>query len=234
MYAATHAGLYRIHGGRASIVANRYQDTMGFTVAGPDHFLAGGHPDFREELPPLLGFLESRDAGRTWVKKSLLGKADFHALRVAHGKVWGYSSTTSELMVSGDGKRWDTRSAIVLRDFVVSPDSSKVVIASNGERLQRSEDGGRTWERIDSPDGPLLLSWTASKELWLLTVRGGSYRSTDGGHAWEKRGKLDSQPEAFIAEGDNLYAATHNAIFLSEDDGLTWRVFFSEGDTRDE
>jgi photosystem II stability/assembly factor-like uncharacterized protein len=234
LYAAAHSGLYRISRGRASIVANRYQDTMGFTVVGKDHFLASGHPDFREELPPLLGLLESRDAGETWTKKSLLGKADFHALRFAHAHIWGYDSTSSTLMVSKDGKRWDARSAALLRDFVVSPESADVVIASNGKTLMRSEDGGRKWEQTDSPDAPLLLSWEAPDDLWLATVEGLVYRSADSGRTWDERGKLGGQPDAFVGAGDALYAAAHNEIFVSRDDGKQWRTLYSEEPNRGE
>jgi hypothetical protein len=228
VYAATHSGLFRIRDGRATIVANRYQDTMGFTVVGADHFLASGHPDLREDLPPLLGLLESRDAGKTWAKKSLLGDADFHVLRFAHGRVWGYDSTSSKLMVSGDGKRWDTRSASVVRDFAVSPDSPDVVIASNGEMLAESTDGGRTWERIDSPDGPLLLSWEKQKDLWLLNVQGLVYRSADSGRTWDKRGEFRDEPQAFLVDGDVLYGATHNEVLSSMDGGKSWRSIYSE------
>jgi hypothetical protein len=230
LYTAAHSGLYRIRDGKASIVANRYQDTMGFTVVGPDHFLASGHPDLREDLPPLLGLLESRDAGKTWAKKSLLGDADFHVLRFSHDKIWGYDSTSSKLMVSGDGKRWDARSAVVIRDFVVSPDSADIVVASNGETLTRSEDGGLTWARTDSPDRPLLLSWESQEDLWLATVQGLVYRSADSGRTWNKRGDFSDQPQAFIAGDDVLYGATHNEVFSSKDEGRTWRSIYSEMD----
>ena len=38
---ATHTGLFRVAPGTASAhrVADDHQDTMGFTVVGPDHFL---------------------------------------------------------------------------------------------------------------------------------------------------------------------------------------------------
>lgn len=72
LYAATHTGLFRLDGdGNVERIADRYQDTMGFTVAGPDEFLASGHPDLRDKelqvegKPPLLGLIESPDAGRT-------------------------------------------------------------------------------------------------------------------------------------------------------------------------
>ncbi|MFD3959240.1 MULTISPECIES: hypothetical protein [Streptomyces] len=35
VYAAGHLGVFRLSGGKAVRVADRYQDTMGFTVTGP-------------------------------------------------------------------------------------------------------------------------------------------------------------------------------------------------------
>jgi hypothetical protein len=87
LYAATHTGLFTIRDRAATRVADRYQDTMGFTVVGPDHFLGSGHPDFRDRQlydpnrRPLLGLVDSRDAARSWRSLSLLGEADFHALQ---------------------------------------------------------------------------------------------------------------------------------------------------------
>lgn len=44
VYAAGHLGVFRLSSGKAVRVADRYQDTMGFTVTGPSTFLASGHP----------------------------------------------------------------------------------------------------------------------------------------------------------------------------------------------
>ena len=66
LYVATHFGLFHVdESGRPSRVADRYQDTMAFTVVGPGHFLGSGHPDLREDLPAHLGLIESTDAGET-------------------------------------------------------------------------------------------------------------------------------------------------------------------------
>jgi hypothetical protein len=173
LYAATHMGVFHIDDGKATRIANRYQDTMGFTVVGPDHFIASGHPDLREELPPLLGFLESKDAGRTWTKKSLLGKSDFHVLRYAHSTIYGYDSTGSALMVSRDGRRWQTRSTMLLRDFAVNPSDPDAIFATTAEGLTQSSDGGRTWKDAPSaPAQPILLSWgrRTSSSSWMRRV----------------------------------------------------------------
>jgi hypothetical protein len=44
---ATHFDSFRVppDGDEAVRIGDSFQDTMGFTVAGPDHFLGSGHPD---------------------------------------------------------------------------------------------------------------------------------------------------------------------------------------------
>ncbi len=44
---ATHFGSFRLPAGGdvATRIGDSFQDTMGFTVAGPDNFLGSGHPD---------------------------------------------------------------------------------------------------------------------------------------------------------------------------------------------
>jgi hypothetical protein len=42
LYVATHFGLWRVDDDGAERVGNHYLDLMGFTVVGPDHFVASG------------------------------------------------------------------------------------------------------------------------------------------------------------------------------------------------
>jgi hypothetical protein len=44
LYAATHTGLFTVRDGAGRRVADRLQDTMGFTVVGPNHFLGSATP----------------------------------------------------------------------------------------------------------------------------------------------------------------------------------------------
>src|SRR5687768_8840666 len=96
LFIATHTGLFRVGEGEQSAqrVGDRYQDTMGFTIVGPNRFLGSGHPDINEarekNLPALLGLIESTDEGGSWQPISLSGEADFHVLRFACGRVYGY------------------------------------------------------------------------------------------------------------------------------------------------
>ena len=110
LFIATHTGLFRVgkHSRKAVRIADRYQDTMGFSIVGPNRFLGSGRPDAREQnLPPLLGLIESTDAGKTWKPISLLGDADFHVLRSVGKHVYGYDASNDRLLASADeGRAW--------------------------------------------------------------------------------------------------------------------------------
>jgi photosystem II stability/assembly factor-like uncharacterized protein len=233
LFAATHTGLFRIpESGRAERVGDRLQDTMGFTITGPNRFLGSGHPDLRDyragRLPPLLGLIESTDGGKTWTPLSLLGQADFHALRTAHGRVYGYDSTGGGFMVSTDGKTWETRSRAAIRDFAVSPSDPETVLAAMVNDVRRSTDGGRTWEPVNAP-ALVLLSWSAPDELWGATAPGAVLRSADGGATWQQQNTLPGPPEALLATGTALYASIHNGgIYVSEDGGKTWALRYRD------
>lgn len=92
LYADTHYGVWRVsRDGKPVRIADRYQDTMGLTVAGRDRFLGSGHPDLREDLPPHLGLIESRDRADTWRSLSLLGEVDYSSSAVQGLEHHGWS-----------------------------------------------------------------------------------------------------------------------------------------------
>ena len=236
LFVATHTGLFRAPEGEptAKRVADRYQDTMGFTVVGPDRFLGSGHPDGREDLPPFLGLVRSNDAGQSWQEVSLMGKADFHVLEASGSRVYGFGSDydTQEprFLVSNDGgKTWDRRSPPGgLVSLAISPeDPARVVAAVEGgpgdDGLYSSSDAGGGWQPLTDDVG--LLAWTKSGLLFLTDASGRVSQSGDGGRSWEEAGEIGGQPAAFEAASDDLYAALHDgAIKRSTDGGRTWTV----------
>ena len=233
LYAATHFGLFALpEDGKAQRIAGRFQDTMGFTVVGPNTFLGSGHPDAQKDpqLPPRLGLIRSTDAARTWQTVSLTGQVDFHALKSAHGNVYGWDSGTGRLLVSvDDGRTWETRSTLGLRDFAVSPTDPEVLLATTRQGLARSEDGGRTFSAV--PGAPVLavLAWNQADELYGVDPSGVVHASADGGRSWQARGSLGSAPEALAAHGRDVYAAaTDRGVLASADGGRTWTVRYRD------
>src|SRR5450759_5814505 len=65
LYLATHEGLFRYDKG-TPVRVGPVVDLMGFSVAGPGHFYASGHPGDGVDLPAPVGLMETRDAGATW------------------------------------------------------------------------------------------------------------------------------------------------------------------------
>ncbi len=224
LYVATHSGLFRVPRGQRQPmrVGDRRQDTMGFTIAAGDLFLGSGHPDSRDDLPPLLGLIRSEDRGRSWTPVSLLGEADFHVLRASGPTVYGFDATQGRLLASVDaGRTWDQRRPPApLIDLAIDPADPQRLVASGPDGLYTSPDGGRGWNPMRGTR-PGLLAWTDT--LVLVDGDGRSYRSNDGGRTFAELGDVGSQPTALATYRDELYVATHrNTIQLSRDGGRTW------------
>lgn len=224
---ATHDGLLRAAAGeeQARRVGDRRQDTMGFTVIGPDRFLGSGHPDPRDDLPPLLGLIDSRDAGRNWTSISLSGEADFHVLRASGQTVYGLNSADGALLVSGDaGRTWQQRTPPgSLLDLAMDPNDPQHVVASGSEGTSVSTDGGKRWRPLDARRVGLLI-W-AGKELALVDGSGDVHTSTDDGRSWTRVGNTGGQPAALGFHEDELLAAlADNTVRSSTDGGRTWKL----------
>ena len=236
LFIATHTGLFRSarDSPSASRVADRYQDTMGFTVVGPDRFLGSGHPDGREGLPPFLGLIRSDDAGRTWTPVSLQGKVDFHALEAVGRRVYGFGSDwktrTAVFLVSSDGgARWTRlRPPEALVALAVAPRRPELVLATGEKRVHYSTDGGRSWRPLDSPFG--VVGYGRRGPV-IVTTEGEVFGASSLTGRWFRRGRLGGEPAALETTTDGqLLAALHDGVVLtSGDGGRTWTPRFRPG-----
>lgn len=230
LFIATHSGLFRAGPGerRATRVGDRFQDTMGFTVVGPDRFLGSGHPDGRDGLPPFLGLIRSVDAGRSWKPVSLLGARDFHVLEAAGRRVYGFGSDFESrrqgLLGSEDhGRTWTALPAPEpLISLALAPRDPRRLIASGEQGLHSSEDGGRRWRPIPGPAG--FVAW--SRALVVVTFDGRVYASARPGVRPDHLGDIGGRAAALeAAGGGELYVALHDGtVKRSSDGGRSWRV----------
>jgi hypothetical protein len=229
LYAATHYGVWRVPtDGRPVRIADRYQDTMGFTVAGPDHFLGSGHPDPRENLPSHLGLIESRDRAETWKPLSLLGEADFHALEARHGRIYGYDSTSSTFMISSDGRTWQHLAQAGLLDFTVAPSQPDVVLGTSEQGLVRSDDSGGSFTPVAGAPRLAFIDWSQGG-LYGVDATGVVWTSSDGGTRWERRADAGSQPGALIVTEDSqIFTATEDGIVTSTDAARTFTTVVNQ------
>ena len=230
LFIATHSGLFRAAPGerQARRVGDRFQDTMGFTVIGPDRFLGSGHPDGRDDLPPFLGLIRSTDAGRSWEPVSLLGERDFHVLESVGERVYGFGSdfdTREEgFVASADGGRsWTARPVPEsLISLAIAPGDSRRLVAAGERGLYGSNDGGGRWRRLGRPSG--FVAWP--RELVVIGFGGAVYASEAPGRRLERVGDVGGRPAALESTGrSELHVALHDGTVLrSTDGGRSWTV----------
>lgn len=232
LYIATHTGLFRSPEGedRASRVGDSYQDTMGFTITGPGRFLGSGHPDARSDKPPMLGLIESLDAGKSWHPVALEGKADFHVLRTAGQRVIGYDSIANRLLRITPGgeptKLSKPRGTVI--DLVIDPRDARRYIAAMDTGLYESRDAGRRWSRLDRRRSG-LLAYLKSHGLTLVRGDGVVERLASGG-VWHQVGQVQGRPGAFASHEDILYLAVQDGtVMQSSDGGRSWQKRVAAG-----
>jgi len=214
----------RVRAGARSGPAER---GMAFTFVGPDELVGSGHPGPGAAVEPLLGFIRSRDGGRTWRSVSQLGQADLHALAEQGGRVIAADGTEAKVLVSENGgKSFDFRATpLRLTDLDVSPRDSARLVASTERGLYTSDDAGRTWRPGESVPGS-RFAWPAPDRLLRVDPDGQVRRSTDAGETWEAVGRVEGEPHALAAlDGETLYMADiEGTIRQSRDGGRTWSL----------
>ncbi|MFD0147944.1 F510_1955 family glycosylhydrolase [Streptomyces sp. NPDC055721] len=238
LYVATHDGIHTPDAaGRPTLVGDRRDDFMGFTITASGTFLASGHPAPGSGGPADLGLVESTDSGRTWRERSLGGEVDFHSLDTASdATVYGYDSADARLRVSPDGVTWEDRAALRALDIAVSPVAKDTVLATTETGVARSADGGRTFT---PGKGEVLsyVSWGAPDALFGVDPSGVLFRGTDTGTGagvrWARVSTVPGgAPQALtVVDARRLLVATQDGVYESRDGGRTFgrRVAVASG-----
>ncbi len=154
------------------------------------------------------GVYRSRDGGDTWAQvDSGITNPDIHGMAFSLGEQKTVLvSTPREIFASRDDaetfQSLAESSSFAMpycRWIAVKPDNPQVMFAANGDAaigntgtIQRSEDGGRSWETRPLPVEPNSPLWNfathpADPNLVLAnSIYGEVYRSPDAGDTWEK------------------------------------------------
>lgn len=227
LYLASHYGVFRVDDGTPERVADRWQDTMGFAVIGPGHFLGSGHPDLREDLPTSLGLIESTDGAESWQSVALLGDADLHSIEPVDGVIYAYDSRSGSLVVTTDRQTWETIDRRPLYDLAADPAEPGTVYATTTDgELVRSVDQARL-KPVEGAPALTGIDWEPGGPLAGVTRKGAVLVSPTGGTEWETVGQLDGQVEAFDAAPGRWHAATRSGVYESTDNGATWDQVFA-------
>lgn len=159
------------------------------------------------------GVFRSRDGGETWEHLPPLGEdpfsQDVHGLALLPGQPSQVLATTPVgVFASVDGQAWshhqfprsqkgDPRS--YCRGVLVKPDDSSVILVGTGDyipgskgSIQRSRDGGETWESASLPAMPNSVVYALATHPALpdtivaASLFGHVFLTGDGGGSWQK------------------------------------------------
>ena len=226
---ATHEGLFVSQAGGSWKQVGPTVDLMGFAISGPGTFYASGHPAAGVDLPAPVGLIKSTDAGITWSVLSLGGQSDFHALTASSAGMMGFDGV---LRVTSDGRAWSQGGlSVEPRSLASSPDGSQV-LATTGQGVLGSTDGGGTWVPLASAPPLVLIAWADSKTVVGLTTDGGIAISNDAARSWQTSPAKLSSGQAICASRDKagvleILVVTDTAVLQSRDNGATFSALAS-------
>jgi len=235
VYLATHHGLYVVgHDGRAQRISE-VCDYMGFTAHPTDATIlfASGHPAGGGNL----GFLVSKDGGRSWTKLSngIGGPVDFHQMDVSKADPHVIYGVYDSLQRSADGgQTWERvgQPPPGIISLAASSIDTNTLFAATQSGLQRSTDGGRTW-KAESDRTATMVHVTRDGTVYAFMIGMGLVRAVEKNLAWQVVGKGfgDEYLLHFAADPrdpQRLYAVTFNSrtraqsVIASRDGGERW------------
>lgn len=235
VYLATHHGLYVMGTDDRAQRISEVRDYMGFTAHPTDAtvLFASGHPAGGGNL----GFIVSRDGGRTWTKLSdgIGGPVDFHQMDVSKVDPRVIYGVYQSLQRSDDGGQTWQLVGPAPEDIIALAASSvdvNTIYAATQSGLKQSTDGGRTWKAL-SDRATTMVHVTRDGTVYAFMTGTGLVRTSERNLALQVLGKGFGDEYLLHLAADprdpkRLYAVTHNSrtrtqgVIASRDGGERW------------
>jgi hypothetical protein len=228
VYLATHDGLFRISEGAATVRVGPVIDLMGFTIAGPNHFYASGHPGPGVDLPDPVGLIETTDGGNTWSPRSRQGQSDFHTLTSSPAGIVGFDG--KQMATTTDGRTWQQITPPAGAHAVATSPDGSVLLVTSPSGLARSTDKGQTWHQPQTPLVLQLVAWADATTVVGVGPDGSIATSTDAAATWKAQAGIGAPPHALgahrVTDGSmEILAVTGAGLVRSTDNGTTFTPY---------
>ena len=217
-----HGGLLASSdGGRNWSALSVRDDAMSTVPASDGSVVIAGHEVF----------MASRDGGATWAPiESDLPSIDIHGFTRDPGdpaRMWAYLATGGLWESTDFGSQWTrVREDNVLFPVAVRAAAGVRVLGVDTTGLVASDDGGRTWAELGSPEAFPVTAVAATPDGQTLYVGSldGLLRSDDGGRTWVRTAYVGSVlAVATTPDGATVAVVSRDTEFYrSADRGATW------------
>lgn len=207
-------------GGRTWLPIGPSGDAMGIALPpGSETAYAAGHDVF----------FRTEDAGVTWTTfRAPLPGTDIHGLAasaVRSGTFYAYVVGQGLFRSDDAGVSWQLAGqppGSTMSLAAAKQANADVLFASTMDGVQRSRDGGRTWERVPELGG----AYVSAADAMVYAAAGSMiFVSTDGGGSWERRPFPDGA--ALVAPAPSapqtVYVITRRQeVWRSTNGGSSW------------
>ena len=235
VFLATHHGLYVVGADGKAQRVSEVRDYMGFTVHPTDAatLFASGHPAGGGNL----GFIVSKDGGRSWTKLSdgVGGPVDFHQMDVSKADPKVVYGVYGSLQRSADGgKSWERVGPVPegIISLAASGIDANTIYAATQTGLQKSADGGRSWQQAYDRT-TTMVHVTRDGTIYAYMVGTGLVRAAEKNPAWKVIGRgFGGDVLLHFAvdprDPQRLYAVTYDTqkrtqgVIASRDGGQSW------------
>ncbi|EJS66197.1 MULTISPECIES: F510_1955 family glycosylhydrolase [Bacillus] len=245
---ATHSGIKVYQNGKWLETKTELHDYMGFQ-ATKNGFFASGHPAPGANLKNPLGLMKSSDGGNTLEKLAFYGESDFHNLAVGYNTeaIYLYNERPNSKLQQGfyfstnNGQEWKNSKlkglSSTIHSFSVHPDQSSVVAVSAKDGVYLSTDYGNTFELFSTSLESTAVTLSNEDVIYSPINK---QIITKKSIATNEETNIQIPPldpkDAIMYISQNpqnsaeiVFATMKANVFLSADDGTTWKQITKEG-----
>ncbi len=173
------------------------------------------------------GLFRSADGGITWIAEPDLARDTVQQLTPDGNGAAVYIGTDRGLFRARSGSEGVERVGLDGHSVQSVAVAGATHYAAIGSGVERSDDGGATWEPASSGLGSAPVSIATGLDGTLYARSDGVFRSTDHGRSWTLSSiGLNGFVTALATHpgrADTVYAGTDHGVFVSQDRAATWQ-----------